>query len=124
MYLILPVLTVALLVGALVDIITRDESRVRYLPKLVWILLVVLLPVVGSLVWFVVGRDWQREPEAIPFGDPRRHEAVVERAPRLRSTEEQLAALEEEIAQAEREERIRRLERELEAKRRPDADAR
>lgn len=123
MYLILPILTFVLLAAALVDIITRDDSQVRHLPKLVWILLVVVLPVIGSIVWFLVGREWRPAPEAIPFGDPRRREEPVRvpqsppATPQL-STEAQLAALEAEIAAAEREERIRRLEAELEAKRR------
>lgn len=123
MYLILPVLSFVLLIGALADIITRDETQVRHLPKLVWIILVVILPLVGGILWFAVGRGWRQEPEAVPFGDPRRHQSLERPVPRQLSTEEQLAALEAEIAAAEREERIRRLESKVEEKRRRDAES-
>lgn len=124
MFLLFTVVPLVLAIVALVDIITRDESRVRHLPKFVWILLVVLLPLIGSIVWFLVGREWDRPAEPMPFGDPRRVDAPHPRSEARptalppSSTEAQLAALEAEIAAAEREERIRRLEAEVEAKRR------
>jgi uncharacterized membrane protein len=43
-------------VGCLVDVICAEESRVRHLPKTVWLVIVILLPLVGSVVWLVVGR--------------------------------------------------------------------
>ena len=118
-YLLFSAFILLLVIGALVDIVTRDDGQVRHLPKMAWVLLVVFLPLVGSIVWFLVGREWSRPRPALPFGDPRRAEATrSSSAPALGSTEAQLAALEAEIAAAEREERIRRLEAELEAKRR------
>lgn len=48
-------LTIGLLVYALVDCVQCDEARVRYLPKAVWVLLIVLFPVVGSLGWLIAG---------------------------------------------------------------------
>lgn len=122
MYLVFGVLTLLLVLAALIDIITRDDSQVRHLPKLVWILLVILLPFVGSIVWFVVGHDWSASREAMPFGDPRRHEAAVER---LRSEPVVVddAAIEAEIRLAEKEARLRRLEAEVEARRRAQGGA-
>ncbi|WP_317230535.1 PLDc N-terminal domain-containing protein [Clavibacter sp. MX14-G9D] len=83
---------------ALVDLVTRPDDRVKHLPKLVWILLIVLLPLVGSIVWFCVGHDWDARLEQV--GPPDRS-AAYERAAvavdrRVRSTEQQLADLEEE----------------------------
>ncbi|WP_211282124.1 PLDc N-terminal domain-containing protein [Diaminobutyricimonas aerilata] len=122
MYLLFSALILLLVIGALVDIIARDDGQVRHLPKMAWVLLVVFLPLVGSIVWFLVGREWSRPQPAVPFGDPRRAEARrPDSAPAPGSTEAQLAALEAEIAATEREERIRRLEAELEAKRRRTA---
>lgn len=46
----------------LIDVITTDESRMRNLPKPVWVLIVLLLPFVGSLVWLVAGRVWDGAP--------------------------------------------------------------
>ena len=110
------ILTFVLVLAALIDIITRDSLLVRHLPKVTWVILVVFLPVIGSIVWFAVGRDWGTRTEAIPFGDPRRHQPAVER---LRSPEPAFddAELEAELRRADREARLRRLEAEVAAKR-------
>jgi hypothetical protein len=116
-YLFIGLVTLLLVVAALIDIITRDDLLVRHLPKVTWVILVVFLPVIGSIVWFAVGHDWgERRTEAIPFGDPRRHEAVTER---LRHAEPAFsdAELEAELRYAEKQARLRRLEAEVEAKR-------
>jgi hypothetical protein len=49
----------ALWVVCVIDVIVADELRVRNLPKMVWLLIVLLLPDVGSIAWLVAGRDWQ-----------------------------------------------------------------
>ena len=38
------------------DCIISDEARVRSLPKLLWLLIVLVLPDVGSLLWLALGR--------------------------------------------------------------------
>ncbi len=120
----LSLILLVVVVAALVDIIVRDDSQVRHLPKLVWILLVVFLPLIGSAVWFIAGHDWTAARPAIPLGDPRRQEEATARLASDADTQAQLAALEAEIERSEREERIRRLEAELQAKRRGEsADA-
>lgn len=43
-------------VFCLIDVITADDGGLRYLPKMVWLLLVVFIPLAGSLVWLVAGR--------------------------------------------------------------------
>jgi hypothetical protein len=124
-YLILAVLPILLSVLTLADIIMRGEHQVNHLPKMFWIILVILIPLVGAILWWTIGRDYGPRPEAVPFGDPRRWErptAAAGSAP-LSSTEAELARLDAEIAQAENEARIRRLEAEVEARRRRD-DAR
>jgi hypothetical protein len=40
----------------LLEVITTEESRIRNLPKLSWLLIVLLLPLVGSIAWLAVGR--------------------------------------------------------------------
>ncbi|MEE2057149.1 MULTISPECIES: PLDc N-terminal domain-containing protein [Rhodococcus] len=42
--------------GCLVDVICSDEERVRHLPKLLWLMIVLLLPLAGSVLWLVLGR--------------------------------------------------------------------
>ena len=116
MYAVIGVVTFVLVLAALIDIITRDSLLVRHLPKVTWVILVIVLPVIGSIVWFAVGHDWGDRPEAIPFGDPRRQDAAVERLRADYTVDE--AAVEAELRLGEKAARIRRLEAELEAKRR------
>lgn len=47
----------ALSIYAFIDCITTDEQEVRYLPKPIWAILVLLFPVVGSISWLVVGKQ-------------------------------------------------------------------
>lgn len=115
MYAVLGVLTFVLVLAALIDIITRDALLVRHLPKVTWVILVIFLPLIGSIVWFAVGHDWGARPEAIPFGDPRRHEAAADRL-RTEYTVDP-AAIEAELRLGEKEARIRRLEAEIAARR-------
>ena len=44
------------------DVITTDEALVQHLPKLVWLLIVVILSDLGSLLWLAFGRPriWHR----------------------------------------------------------------
>jgi hypothetical protein len=52
-------LTLALLgltIYALVDCIQTDEARQRNLPKLLWLLLILLFPAVGPVAWLLAGR--------------------------------------------------------------------
>jgi hypothetical protein len=49
-------LVVALWIFCLVDVIVSKEDECRNLPKLLWLLIVLMLPDVGSLLWLIVGR--------------------------------------------------------------------
>jgi len=48
--------TVALLAYALVDVIATDAHLIRNLPKLIWVFVVILVPIVGPLSWLALGR--------------------------------------------------------------------
>jgi Phospholipase_D-nuclease N-terminal len=50
----------ALWIYCIVDVITTPPTRVRNLPKLVWLFVVVLLFDVGALIWLLGGRPWVR----------------------------------------------------------------
>lgn len=54
--LILGVAAFALWVFCLVDVIGSQDSKVRNLPKIAWLLLVLFFPLVGSIAWLVAGR--------------------------------------------------------------------
>lgn len=44
------------LVFCLVDCFQTPEERVRTLPKVVWVLLIIIIPIVGGVAWLVAGR--------------------------------------------------------------------
>jgi len=45
------------------DVITTDDAIVRHLPKIVWLLIVIVLSDVGSILWLALGRPrvWTRQ---------------------------------------------------------------
>ncbi len=47
----------ALSIYAFIDCITTDEKQIRYIPKPLWALLVLLFPLVGSISWLLVGKE-------------------------------------------------------------------
>ncbi|MDR6170371.1 PLDc N-terminal domain-containing protein [Curtobacterium sp. SORGH_AS_0776] len=109
---------VVLLVFALIDILTKTDDQIRGLPKFAWVLLVVLVPVVGSIVWFAVGHDWAPgERNHGRYLEPARHEdryATLGDArnahgdKRVSGTEQELAELEREIEYWEAQARLMR----------------
>lgn len=102
--LVVPLIVTGLMVFSIVDILTIARDRVQHLPKLGWVLLVVFLSFVGSLLWFLVGR----EPN--PAG-PRARPSRASRGPLAPDDDpEFLARLRRE---REQEERIRKLEQRL-----------
>jgi hypothetical protein len=52
----LGLIVAVLWIFCLIDVITADEGGIRHLPKTVWLLLVVFLPLAGSVAWLVAGR--------------------------------------------------------------------
>ena len=72
------------MIFALVDIITRDQSLVKHMPKTVWLFVVILLPFLGTVLWFAIGREYPRRevsrpPQFAPLGE-RTHPAAGARA--------------------------------------------
>jgi hypothetical protein len=54
-------LLLALDVFCVIDLIQTREDEVRNLPKIAWLLLILLFPPIGSIAWLVAGRP-QRGP--------------------------------------------------------------
>jgi Phospholipase_D-nuclease N-terminal len=56
---------------AFYDALTAPAERVRNLPKAVWLLIVLLLPEIGAIAWFVWGRprtEVRARVRQSPFG--------------------------------------------------------
>lgn len=117
---VLSLLVVALMVFALVDIIRRDDAQVKFMPKFVWLLLVILLPFIGSALWFGIGREY---PEGgIRLERPLRRERTRPPEPAVppvpvdtRTTEQQIADLDREIEEWRLREEIAKRKRERES---------
>jgi len=68
----LPVIVeLALLVYCLIDCIQSEEGSVRNLPKTMWVLLIIFLPIVGSVAWLVVGRPLGAPARSVPWPSTR-----------------------------------------------------
>ena len=95
--LVLGIITFALWVFCLVQLISTPGDRVRHLPKVAWVLLVLFFPLIGSIAWLVAGRPqksasrrsaYEREQPQFPeydrpgraaAGDPAKDEEFLRR---------------------------------------------
>ena len=99
LWVILGVAAVVFTIYAAVDCALFDRSRIRGLPRGWWIVVILLVPIIGGLLWFIVGRG-----RAIRVGKV---------GPRSSAPDDDPDFLRRLRADAEHEERIRRLEQEL-----------
>lgn len=99
------------------DVISSDEALVRNLPKMVWLVIVVFIPTIGSVAWLALGRppyaSWRpggeeprRPPRRVlgpedfpgfPTSRPSISEESAGREERLRSWEEDLRRREDDL---------------------------
>lgn len=103
--------TFAMLIFVLIDIILIDESRIKNLGKTTWIFVAILLPLIGSILWLVIGRAYAPAKGASSFGAPQRSESLV--LSDTNTTEAELAQLDEEIEYFHKQKKIRELEEKL-----------
>jgi len=53
----LPLLLIlAFTLYALIDCLARDEEEIRTLPKVIWVLIIILFTPLGPIAWFLAGR--------------------------------------------------------------------
>jgi hypothetical protein len=53
-------------VYCVLDVIRTPDDQVRNLPKIAWLVLCLLFPIVGGIAWLVVGRP-QRTASSLPY---------------------------------------------------------
>ena len=119
-------LVLALWIYCILDVIATDQALMRNLPKVVWLLVVILLPTIGSVAWLLLGRPekaglapgdstYRAEPQGgrldrstkrsygviAPDDDPRFLAQLDERAKRLREWEEDLKRRDDELRRRE-----------------------
>ncbi len=100
-WLILGFVALAFWVYAIVDVAVQPATRHRAVSKPVWIAIVVLLPVLGGILWLVIGRTRRSVVQArrAPDDDPEflgRIGTQSEQDERIRRLEEELAKLDAE----------------------------
>jgi len=93
---------VAVDVFSIVDVVLTDRSRVRAMPKALWILVILLLPVIGVVLWFMLGKarsaNAGRSRTVAPDDDPdflRKIRRQEEQDERIRRLEQELADLDD-----------------------------
>ncbi|WP_374975447.1 PLDc N-terminal domain-containing protein [Microbacterium trichothecenolyticum] len=99
--LILALVATAFWVFTIVDCAVQPPTRHRGVSKPVWILIVVLLPVLGGLLWLIVGRGRASSVASrrAPDDDPEflgRIGTISDQDERIRRLEEELAQLDAE----------------------------
>jgi hypothetical protein len=108
-------LLLALWIYCIFDVVTTDDSLIRNLPKLVWLVIVVILPDIGSIIWLIAGRPHGASfrPGDTSYGSPRRAVGPEDRPDftplarerderaELRMREEQLRRREEDLRRRE-----------------------
>lgn len=94
-------LLIAFWVYSIVDCALQPPTRHRGVSKPVWLLIVILLPVLGGILWFIVGRGRPRAKPAFRAPDDNpdflgRIGSISDQDERIRRLEEELAALDAE----------------------------
>lgn len=107
----LAVAVLAIFVYGLVDVIRTDSRQTRGISKPAWIVVMIVLPVVGAILWLLIGR-----PRGNPQPQVRRRSTAPDDDPEfLRNLESQRRK------QAETE-RLRKLKADLESRKDQDED--
>jgi Phospholipase_D-nuclease N-terminal len=58
---------ITLLIYCLIDAIQTPAEEMRNLPKAGWILLILIIPVIGPIVWLVAGRPQRGAARQVPW---------------------------------------------------------
>ena len=69
------ILSLALTVYCVVDAIQTQDGAARNLPKIAWLILILLFPVVGPAAWLIAGR-----PRTGPRGLPQQRRQSLHRS--------------------------------------------
>jgi hypothetical protein len=99
-WIILVVAAAALTIFTIVDVVLTDARRMRGVPKPVWVL-IAILPIVGTLLWFLVGKgpaDSTYRRSTAPDDDPSFLSGLgtkAEQDERIRRLEQELADLDD-----------------------------
>ena len=57
-------------VYGLIDVIRTDSRETRGISKPAWIIVQIVLPVIGAILWFLIGRPRSTGPAAVTYSHP------------------------------------------------------
>ncbi len=60
---ILFLIQIALCVAALISCLSAEEGDIKGLPRFGWIIVILLFPLVGSIAWFIAGKERYSTPK-------------------------------------------------------------
>lgn len=71
-------LALALYIYFIIDVARTPRGTTRNLPKWLWLILVIIIPIVGGVLWWLLGRTrpdkggwWRKRGPVAPDDDPR-----------------------------------------------------
>ncbi|GIJ78352.1 Phospholipase_D-nuclease N-terminal [Micromonospora phaseoli] len=67
LYILVFLVQVVLAVCALISCLSAEEDGIRHLPRIAWVLIILFFPLVGSIAWFVAGRDRKAGGTSTPW---------------------------------------------------------
>lgn len=105
---------------SIVDCAMQPAHRARGVSKPVWLVIVIVLPVIGGILWFVIGRGRKSREAAAERRAPDDDPAFFRTVGSIADQDERIRRLEEELAQLDAEDVDPRWERPGAAA--PDAD--
>ena len=101
-YIVVGLIVVALTIYATIDSLMTARSRIRGLPKALWVFVVLLLPLIGPILWFTIGKDRGKagavSRQTAPDDDPeflRQLGSSKDQEERIRRLEQELADLDD-----------------------------
>ncbi|GAA1448132.1 PLD nuclease N-terminal domain-containing protein [Leifsonia poae] len=98
LWIVLGVAAAVFYIYSVADCAFFDRSRVRGLPKPVWLLIIILFPVIGGALWFLVGRGRRSSSGGRRIVAPDDDPQFLKRLAQDRDQEERIRQLEKELA--------------------------
>lgn len=114
------VIALVFVIYSLVDVMVTDERRIRTLNRVLWVVLIAVLPVLGGIAWFLWGKGPRSMARTIaPDDDPAFSGSVPKRDA---DTDERIQRLEAELAALDDEDFNARFEQLTDAQPEPEPD--
>ncbi|WP_348789743.1 PLD nuclease N-terminal domain-containing protein [Leifsonia sp. NPDC080035] len=99
LWIVLGVAAAVFYIYSVADCALFDRSRVRGLPKPVWLLVIIIFPVIGGILWFLIGRGRRRAESERRIVAPDDDPAFLGKLRLDHDQEERIRQLEKELAE-------------------------